>query len=162
MPINIVAAVVKLVIAVVVSLALAPKPKAPRNSVGIERRGVDVPLTRVYGTRRISQIATDEVLSQTLRNPAEHTAAGLINFAIRYRLEDIKTFRRRNVLLVEGPLCVSGRNNAPFSQLTNFQVNDKIYTDPENQSWSRFQPSSAYDGAIRSGLDRKDCVQRHP
>jgi len=123
--------VVAQIVIAVVSYALAPKPKQRKESLQVQRQGVDQPLERLYGTRRMSMVITNAQTSKRILSPSDSKVTGSANAPdvyVNFTHSNQTDYTKSDVLgalHVQGPICVVGRENAEFSnQFVNLQEID--------------------------------------
>ena len=121
---------ITLLVSVVLSAVLAPKPKKPSESNQIQREGVDEDLPRLYGKRRVFPVITDSATSDRTVEPSEN--AGITNDtnailpATPLLNTPRRTWNRLTTLYFQGPLCVTGRQNAPIANTDYADLNPRV------------------------------------
>lgn len=159
---------VNLVIAIasaLLSTALRAKPQRETEGRTVDRRGVDQPLDRMYGTRRLSMIVTDAIVSNEFYSPAAFggDTATIRSWGFTRNGQTSATgLGTKAIMYTEGPLAVAGRLNAQFQLHAskddyNFLVNEKPYDSKENRTAQGYSPSSAggqvyHNGGTRSAV----------
>lgn len=145
----------------VLSTVMAPKPKPRDDKNEVHRQGVDHPLERLYGTRRLGVVVTAIQTNRRLLNPAslsdiDHVIRSSIT---REGKDDTQSSSRKSTLLVEGPLCVTGRLNSPFQGDSiadvHPMVNEKEYDDVSLKTSSDISVGNAFELHLKGGV-------RHP
>ena len=153
---------ISLIIAVVINVLtmILAKPKPRKMENNIQREGIDQDLERLYGTRRMGMVLTNsKTNTQELSwRFAGDTADPKVGVGITWNGSDRQNRNvpsgstgfgtlghqgtRTTMLHVQGPICVKGRENAPFSkekrEIDDFQVQcyDEKYTSRELNSYS--------------------------
>ena len=140
-------AIISLVISVVSVIAqIMAKPKARDAENTVQRQGLDKKLERLYGTRKMSMVITDANSSRTGKAfwyenedvvgvSAKHKESDKFCSAPQAEPKSSWQEPRTTMMRVQGPFCVVGRNNAPFSQdhlsIEDFdvKVDSKDYND---------------------------------
>ena len=145
------------IVTALVAVALAPKPRARKNENQVTRIGVDHDLERVYGTRRLGLIVTDAKTSTKTKSPDDLTG---ISDVIRSNVTD-KGKDEHNwgikpgTLVVQGPLCVSGRLNAAFQSKAaddlNPKINEKNYANKSLLTSNRFSKGGGFELHLKGG-----------
>ena len=124
---------ISLAVSLVSAVLFKPKPKKQSNTV--QRAGVNEPLSRVYGKRRVAMVITDSVTDYNTYEPRDYVTNPADTYLpAQDMLSTTRTnWERRTNLYMQGPLCVSGRLNGPLTNTDfndlNVRVDDKTFND---------------------------------
>ena len=164
-------ALVMSVVSVIAQIMAKPKPRDAENTV--QRQGLDKKLERLYGTRKMSMVITDAKSSRTgqafwyenedvVGVSAKHKESDKFCSAPQENPKSSWTEPRTTMMRVQGPICVSGRNNAPFSKdyhsIEDFdvKVDSKDYNDRELVSRTKhWNGGTGWAVYLKGGLPNK-------
>ena len=107
-------------VSLILSTVFKPKAKQRNPENTVQREGVDEPLERLYGKRRMYMVVTDIYTSRTQNNPGFINFGAVDPFALKSVWKhrgtaEVYTADRVGYLYVQGPLCIQNRLNAPLS-----------------------------------------------
>ena len=175
--------IISLILSVVSVIAqIIAKPKKRDQDNLVQRQGLDEPLERLYGKRKMFMVITNaHATSKAINWFYELEGQDIVGISASQYRDDYKRRSstpnadglhngwnepRNTMLWVQGPICVAGRNNSPlskdFRKIEDFAVtvDDLPYTDRELLSRSEFwEQGAGWAVYLRGG--REDFIFNH-